>query len=66
MPARRLTIEVAFERGDAVNWLGCNGHAVALVVTNGCVLYEVQFLDPQGALCLWRFQHYELNEGHEI
>jgi len=65
MPGRRLTLDIAFDRGDAVNWLGCNGHVIALIVLDGCVQYEVQFLDNQGQACLGRFQQFELEEGHE-
>jgi hypothetical protein len=65
MPGQRLTIDIAYDRGDAVNWLGCNGHVTALIVLDGSVQYEVQFLDRQGQACLGRFQHFELEEGHE-
>jgi hypothetical protein len=66
MAAERVTIDVKYDRGDEVNWMGCNGHVVALVVTEGAVLYEVQFLDHQGAPCVGRFQYFELAKGHEI
>ncbi len=65
MPGRRLTIDIAFDRGDAVNWMGCNGYVTALIVTDGAVLYEVEYMNRDGELAVYRFQHYELEEGHK-
>ncbi len=65
MPGRRLTIDIAYDRGDAVNWEGCNGHVTALIVTDGAVLYEVEFMGRDGNLYTHQFQHFQLEDGHK-
>ena len=66
MPGRRLTIDIAFDRGDAVNYQGCNGYVIAVVVLDGSIQYEVQLLDNNGNICTGRFQQFEISEGHTV
>lgn len=66
MAGRRLTIDIAYDRGDAVNWMGCNGYVVALIVLDGSVQYEVQFKDDNGQVSARIFQHFELEDGHKV
>ncbi len=66
MPGRRLTIDVVYDRGDAVNYQGCNGYVTALVLVDGLIWYEVRFKDEKGDVQSQLFQRFELEEGHAV
>ncbi len=65
MPGRKLTIDVAYEYGDEVNYQGCNGAVIGVALRDGVVMYEVQFLDNNGNVVTQWFRVFEIDEGHE-
>jgi hypothetical protein len=66
MPSGKIVVDVVFEIGDEVNWMGCNGYVVTLVLGEGFVCYEAQLKSAQEEIVVGRFQAFELHPGHTL